>query len=201
MNKIISILFFLLNMNCIFGQDTSNSKLINYKESNAKRLTYWQIDSLRDKGVYIENYMDCIRVDTLDISTDSLILSEYLLEVEIINNDEYSVFDSIDYKFYKIKVNKFLQYFTSDFFPTKKITRIEYLMLPKNIKLKERKTYYMLVSSCGSPKYLKYISKVSPRSIFIDTRYFSIGTSFNNPNKELDKLFKKYKKCVKKPIQ
>lgn len=197
MIKKICLLLFLLITNYVFAQDSSNVKLIELKERNAKRLTYWQLDSLRDRGVYIENFMDCIRIDTLDIATDSLLWSEYLLAVEIINNSECSAFDSIDYKFYKIKVLSFRQYFTLDFIPTKKITRIEYLMLPKHIKLKERKKYYMLVSSWGSPKYLKYISVVSPRSIFIDTREFTFGTSFNNPDKNIEIKFKEYKKCLK----
>lgn len=198
MIKNICVLLFLLSINYVSAQDTSNSKLTKFRERNAKRLTYWQLDSLRDKGVYIENFMDCIRVDTLDVAIDSLMWSEYLLAVEIIDNAECSAFDSIDYKFYKIKVHSFRQYFTLDFIPTKKITRIEYLMLPKNIKLKERRQYYMLVSSWGSPKYLKYISIVSPRSIFIDTRDLSFGANFKNPVKEIDKNLKNYIKWKKK---
>lgn len=196
--KKICVLLFLLSINYVFAQDTSNSKLTKFKERNAKKLTYWQLDSLRDRGVYIENFMDCIRVDTLDIAADSLKWSEYLLSVEIIDNTECLAFDSIDYKFYKIKINRFIQYFTSDFSPTKKITRFEYLMLPKNTILKEGKRYYMLVSSWGSPKYLKYISIVSPRSIFIDTRTLAFGTNFNNPDKNIEKKFREYKKCIKK---
>ncbi len=200
MNKIkkISLLVCLLITNLVFAQDKTNAKLIEFKERNAKRLTYWQLDSLRDRGAYIENFMDCIRVDTIDVATDSLRWSEYLIEVEIINNDECPEFDSIDYKFYKIKVKSFLQYFTNEFTPPKKIKRIEYLMLPKNLKLKKRKSYYILVESYGSPKYLNYISRVSPRSIFIDTRTLTNGTNFNNPDKNIDKNFKEYKKCIKR---
>ncbi len=194
----ICLLLFLIITNLVSAQDKTNAKLIEFKERNAKRLTYWQLDSLRDRGVYIENFMDCIRVDTIDVATDSLIWSQYLIEVEILDNKECSGFDSIDYKFYKIKINTFLQYFTNEFTPPKKIKRFEYLMLPKHIKLKEKKRYYMIVSTWGSPKYLKYISIVSPRSIFIDTRTFTIGASFNNPDKSIDKNFKEYKKYIKR---
>lgn len=196
--KKICVLLLLLSINYVSAQDTSNSELTKFKERNAKRLTYWQLDSLRDKGVYIENFMNCIRVDTLDIATDSLMRSEYFIEIEIVDNNECVECNFTDYKFYKIKINRFLQYYSSDFVPIKTITRIKYLMLPKNIKLKERKKYYMMVARSGSPKYLKYVSIVSPRSIFIDTReYFFVG-SFDEPNKELDRSYNNYLKWMKK---